>query len=332
MTPDNWVPVTAETGEEIAAAWVEIGELLVEVGPSIANAASAGDFDGLHDVADRIDAFVEDVELTIDDGPGVLGLLAEALRAFVPLAETEGLRTDQYLAVGVQLDNLSAAVFTFGQWYDSLALRSSVQSLRQTEDETAMYLDFILLDLGEAIRAFVTPPEFFNETKSLEPLAIGASFFVNIGDQLIHVFEHFTVGGQYPIPEVCTTGDPEACDDTKPLTGRVVSLDGEVEVSLPGDDDAIPLKRGMVLPEGAQVFTGDQSFVKIQLPRGKVIAVSPISELTLDRAAAEEAFDPEDPPPLRLRTGRVDVDIAEGIFKSDPDNIVGPNPTASPSG
>jgi len=108
--------------------------------------------------------------------------------------------------------------------------------------------------------------------------------------------------------------------------GAIISISGETEVMLP-DETIIKLSEGVkngtislpyVLPEKAQIFTGDETIVRIGIGGGVTITVDALSEYTLDKFAVDRSrAQPNVSTRMRLKTGKVEVDIAKGQFTSD---------------
>ena len=108
--------------------------------------------------------------------------------------------------------------------------------------------------------------------------------------------------------------------------GAITTISGETEVLLP-DGTLIELSEGVKngtislpygLPEKAQIFTGDETIVRVGLGGNAVITVDALSEFTLDKFNVDRSrAQPNVLTRMRLKTGKVDVDIAKGEFTSD---------------
>lgn len=123
-------------------------------------------------------------------------------------------------------------------------------------------------------------------------------------------------------------GETEREDPKCKHDAVICSVSGEVEILLPGSDTPIELSKGIKdgtislpykIPENAQVFTGDETIVRIKLDGGKAtVTVDALSEFTLDEFNIERSLaQPSFMMRMRLKTGKVDVDIQKGEFTSD---------------
>src|SRR3989338_1811862 len=108
--------------------------------------------------------------------------------------------------------------------------------------------------------------------------------------------------------------------------GAITTISGETEVLLP-DGTIVELSEGVKngtislpygLPEKAQIFTCDETIVRIGIGGGAIITIDALSEFTLDKFAVDRSrAQPEVTTRMRLKTGKVEVDIAKGAFTSD---------------
>lgn len=123
-------------------------------------------------------------------------------------------------------------------------------------------------------------------------------------------------------------GESEREDPKCKHDAAICSVSGEVEILLPGSDTPIELSKGIKdgtislpykIPENAQVFTGDETIVRIKLDGGKAtVTVDALSEFTLDEFNIERSLaQPSFMTRMRLKTGKVEVGIAKGEFTSD---------------
>ena len=112
----------------------------------------------------------------------------------------------------------------------------------------------------------------------------------------------------------------------------VKSVSGEAEFLLPETEDPKVLEVGLSLPLKTQIFTGDETIVRLDLGQNVVVTIDALSEFTLDQFAIDRSLaQPNVTTRMRLKTGKVDVDIAKGEFTSDM-KIATPNATASVTG
>lgn len=112
----------------------------------------------------------------------------------------------------------------------------------------------------------------------------------------------------------------------------VKSVSGEAEYMLPDTEEPKVLEVGLALPLKTQIFTGDETIVRLDLGQNVVVTIDALSEFTLDQFNIDRSLaQPNVTTRMRLKTGKVDVDIAKGEFTSDM-KIATPNATASVTG
>ncbi|MBI2034577.1 MAG: FecR domain-containing protein, partial [Candidatus Levybacteria bacterium] len=177
------------------------------------------------------------------------------------------------------------------------------------------------------------------DTSILSPPPSSEETFVEYIDEETDILANSPTA--YPVDDSEFVGETKALVNTKPQKsakldipepkgnemGVIARISGEVEVLLPGETIPIKLSEGVEngtislpygLPEKAQIFTGDETLVRIGVGGGAVITIDALSEFTLDKFGVDRSrAQPDVTTRMRLKTGKVDVDIAKGAFTSD---------------
>lgn len=71
-------------------------------------------------------------------------------------------------------------------------------------------------------------------------------------------------------------------------TSVVVNMAGKVTVLLPGQKEAVEVKKGDRLPDDSSLLTQERSFVRVQYRDGSIINLAPNSKMVLRRATSDD--------------------------------------------
>jgi len=110
----------------------------------------------------------------------------------------------------------------------------------------------------------------------------------------------------------------EASGTPQPFAATVQKIEGTVDAKLPEAAEWHEAKQGESLPEGSEIFTGNNSFAEISFEDSSTITIQSLTHVKIDKALREKAeAETKVATTVTVDIGEVGVEVKETSVKTD---------------